>query len=108
VETIEPRADRMMDRVRRARGGWAVAGVALLLGLIALIVTWLPPRADRVDAIAGLPQASPGDPAQVDLPRLQLIRELRTPGPIGTYMSGGTVKPAFWALFDFHPFFCST
>jgi hypothetical protein len=26
----------------------------------------------------------------------------------GDYMSGGTVKPNFWALFQFHPFFCST
>jgi hypothetical protein len=23
----------------------------------------------------------------------------------GDYMSGGTVKPDFWALFHFHPFF---
>jgi len=26
----------------------------------------------------------------------------------GDYMSGGAVKPNFWALFQFHPFFCST
>jgi hypothetical protein len=32
----------------------------------------------------------------------------RCSGRYGDYMSGGTVKPAFWALFDFHPFFCST
>jgi hypothetical protein len=26
----------------------------------------------------------------------------------GDYMSGGAVKPNFWVLFQFHPFFCST
>jgi hypothetical protein len=30
------------------------------------------------------------------------------PPPCGDYMSGGAVKPNFWALFQFHPFFCST
>jgi len=64
-----------------------VAWKTVLSGVFALIMTSLPQPVSCADSASGVPAAGPIDSAQrPGLPKLQIVRELQTPGPVSSML----------------------